>query len=310
MTDTASLFPGFEAKWLDGEAGRIFARVGGSGPPLVLIHGFPQTHAMWHEIAGALARTHQVVCLDLRGYGWSSAPHSERGELYAKREMGKDVVAAMSQLGHIRFDVAGHDRGARVAYRLALDHPGIVTRLVLLDILPTFEVWRNIAAGKAAAAHWEFLSRPRPEPESQIGHGPDAYFEGLMQGWTKAQSLAPFDPRAMASYRASFNDPSRIAAMCEDYRAGRTLDVAADEADLAAGRCILCPTLVLWGDFYLTGKGASPLDIWRASFAPEAEGQQMAGGHFVAEEDPEGVRAAMAEFLARPVPATRSMPAR
>lgn len=297
MTDTASLFPGFAAKWLDGDAGRIFARVGGEGPPVVLIHGFPQTHAMWHRVAPDLALSHTVVCLDLRGYGWSSAPASEAGAVYAKREMGKDVVAAMEQLGHIRFAVAGHDRGARVAYRLALDHPGCVTRLALLDILPTFHVWRQIDAGNYDAAHWAFLARPRPEPENEIAKDPPAYFEGLMAKWTKAGSLGAFDPRAMASYRASFGDPSRVTAMCEDYRAGRTLDIAADEADLKAGKRLLCPTYLIWGDFYLTGKGGSPLDIWRSSFAPEAEGVQTRGGHFVAEEDAAGTLAALTGFL-------------
>jgi haloacetate dehalogenase len=298
MSDTSSLFPGFEARWLDGEAGRIFARVGGEGPPVVLVHGFPQTHAMWHGLAPALARAHRVVCLDLRGYGWSSAPASENGALYAKREMGKDVVAAMEQLGHITFAYVGHDRGARVGYRLALDHPGRLTKLALLDILPTFFVWARIRAGLAPGAHWAFLAGPHPEPEREIGTDPLPYFEGLMAKWSKAGDLSAFNPRALASYRASCNDPTRIYAMCEDYRAGATVDLAHDEADRAAGRVIDVPTLLIWGDFYLTGKDVNPLEVWRGSFAPEAQGVQVAGGHFVAEEDAPGTLAALSSFLA------------
>ncbi len=297
MTDTSALFPGFAARWLDGEEGRIFAHVGGEGPPVVLIHGFPQTHAMWHRIAPALARTHTVICPDLRGYGWSSAPSSQNGERYAKREMGKDIVAIMEQLGHIRFALVGHDRGARVGYRLALDHPGRITRLALLDILPTWFVWQQIRSSAMPGAHWAFLSEPRPDPEDTIVKDPSAWFEGLMAKWTMAGDMSAFSPQALASYRASCNDPSRIHAMCEDYRAGATLDLAADEADLRAGKVITCPTLLIWGDFYLTGKDVDPLAVWRGSFAPEAVGVQVGGGHFVAEEDAAGTLAALQDFL-------------
>lgn len=298
MTDASSLFPGFSAKWLDGEEGRIFARVGGEGLPIVLLHGFPQTHAMWARVAVQLAKTHSVVCLDMRGYGWSSAPASKDGERYAKRAMGQDVVAAMDQLGHVRFACAGHDRGGRVAYRLGLDHPGRLTKLALLDILPTFFVWERIETGQAPGAHWAFLAGRNPAPETEIGKDPTAYFEGLMAKWTKDGALDAFAPAALASYRASFNDPSRIHAMCEDYRAGATIDRAADMADLEAGRTLACPTLLIWGDFYLTGKDVDPLAVWRGSFAPHAEGVQVNGGHFVAEEDPAGTLAALQEFLA------------
>ncbi|MCX7325077.1 MAG: alpha/beta hydrolase [Hyphomicrobiales bacterium] len=299
MTDTSALFPGFTARWLDGDEGRIFAHVGGEGPPLVLIHGFPQTHAMWHRLAPALAKAHTVVCPDLRGYGWSSAPESAQGERYSKREMGKDIVAIMEQLGHVTFATAGHDRGARVAYRLALDHPGRIVKLALLDILPTFFVWRRIKAGLAPAAHWGFLAGPRPAPETEIGKNPQAYFEGLMAKWCKSGTLDAFSPTAMRSYRAGFGDPSRISAMCEDYRAGAGLDLAADEADLAAGKTIDCSTHLVWGDFYLTGKDVDPLDVWRGSFAPQATGTKVGGGHFVAEEDPEGTLKTLQAFLAR-----------
>ena len=174
MTDLAELFPGFDTHWVDTGAGRVFARSSGSGPALALLHGFPQTMAMWHRIAPQLARKFTVVLIDLRGYGWSSAPESDNGAGYAKRVMGEDVVAVMEALGHIRFHVVGHDRGARVGYRLALDHPGRVTRLGLLDVLPTAEVWKNIRAGLSPAAHWAGLSRPAPTPEKEIAANPNA----------------------------------------------------------------------------------------------------------------------------------------
>jgi haloacetate dehalogenase len=296
MPNIDALFPGFEAKWIDGPAGKLFARVGGEGPPLLLLHGFPQTHAMWHGVAPALAKTHTVVCMDLRGYGWSTAPESEGGEHYSKRAMGEDAVAAMAALGFQQFAIAGHDRGARVAYRLALDHPGRVTRLALLDILPTFHVWRQIEAGTFPAAHWGFLAQPYPEPEEEIARDPVPYFEGLMAKWSNSE-LKPFHPAARASYRESFTVPERIHACCEDYRAGATLDRTADEEDLKAGKRILCPVLVLWGAFYLTGKDSDPLAIWRDSFAPNAVGARTQGGHFVAEEDAAGTLHALQDFL-------------
>lgn len=300
MTD--DLFPGFASHWIDTEEGRVFARSGGSGPPVLLLHGFPQTHVMWHRIAPALAARHTVVCMDLRGYGWSSAPRGDGGrETYSKRAMGRDAVRVMEALGHARFALAGHDRGARVGYRLALDHPGRLSRLALLDILPTREVWRRIRAGEAPGAHWEFLSRPHPVPEEEIARDPVPYFEGLMARWTRAGTLDPFDPRALAAYRAGFNEPSRIHAFCEDYRAGATADLAADEEDAAAGRSVACPTLVLTGDFYLTRGGpgsASALEAWRGGFAPGAQGAVAACGHFVAEEAPEATLAALSGFLA------------
>ncbi len=297
MTAIDQLFPGFSGKWIDGPAGKLFARVAGEGPPLLLLHGFPQTHVMWHQIAPELAKTHQVICMDLRGYGWSGAPASQNGALYSKRAMGQDALAMMAALGHQHFAVIGHDRGARVACRLALDHPGRVERLALLDILPTFHVWQQIKAGSFPAAHWGFLAGPDPQPEREIATDMRGYFEGLMAKWSGTGDLSPFNTAAMAAYRESFTVPDRVHAFCEDYRAGATLDLAADEADLAAKKHIICPTLVLWGEFYLTGKDTDPLDIWRGSFAPNATGQQAKGGHFIAEEDAGSVLAALEAFL-------------
>src|SRR5215212_6766150 len=300
------LFPGFESHWIDTEAGRIFARSKGDGPPLVLLHGFPQTHAMWHLIAPALAETHRVVCMDLRGYGWSSAPRSDPAhETYSKRAMGRDVIAVMEALGHVRFGIVGHDRGARVGYRLALDHPGRVERLALLDILPTSYVWQQIRAGAIPAAHWGFLSQPARIPEDEIGRDPLPYFEGLMRKWSGRDSLDVFDPRALHAYRQSCNEPTRIHAFCEDYRAGAAVDPAQDEADLAAGKRLQCPTLVIWGEFYLTrsaGSEETPLDVWRRTFAPQATGTGVVSGHFVAEENPQATLAALQPFLAGAAP--------
>jgi haloacetate dehalogenase len=299
MTALDALFPGFTAKWIDGPAGKIFARVGGSGPAVVLLHGFPQTHAIWHHIATELAKSHTVVCLDLRGYGWSAAPESQGGALYSKRAMGEDVVAAMSALGHLRFDVVGHDRGARVAYRLALDHPGRVTKLALLDILPTLAMWEGMNAARALQVyHWTFMAQPAPMPETLIGANPSGWLEHTMASWTGTKNLTSFAPAAMESYRASFNDPTRIHAACEDYRAGASIDLEHDKADRAAGKTILCPALILWGKSGIPAAGASPLDIWQAMFAPKATGRAIESGHFLPEENAADTLAALLPFLA------------
>lgn len=298
MDRDRDVFPGFAAHWIDTRAGRIFARSGGEGPPLLLLHGFPQSLVMWREVALVLAKSFHVVVMDLRGYGWSSAPASTGGEVYTKRVMGSDVVEAMEKLGHVRFHLAGHDRGARVGYRLALDQPGRIEKLALLDILPTVEVWKNIKAGVTPAAHWAFLSEAEPKPEDAIrAQGPDAYFESLLTKWTKSASLRPFGADALQAYRNAWGDTSRIHAFCEDYRAGAKQDLALDEADVQAGRTIACPVHVLWGDFYLTAGTGSPLETWRKTFAPKASGQVIDSGHFLAEENPQATAQALLEFL-------------
>ncbi|GEP00223.1 alpha/beta fold hydrolase [Methylobacterium haplocladii] len=301
--DTENLFPGFEALWIDTPAGRWFARAGGSpdAPPLLLLHGFPQTHAMWHRLAPTLAKTHRVICLDLKGYGWSDAPvgtgdHST----YAKRTLGREIVDLMERIGHVRFAMAGHDRGARVAYRVALDAPGRVERLALLDIVPTTIQWQRIAAKPGANPHWPFLAKPAPEPEEAIGRDPDAYYEGLLRDWTSKHDLSSFAPGALYLYRQSWNVPERIHAMCEDYRAGgpEGPDRAADQADLAAGETLAMPVLVLASRDYLDkDKPESALAVWQRTFAPKATGASIAGGHFLAEENPDETLAALMAFL-------------
>lgn len=297
MSDLVDLFPGFESHWIGTKAGRIFARSAGEGEPVLLLHGFPQTLDQWHRIAPDLARTHRVVLMDLRGYGWSSVPDSQGGAEYTKRLMGEDVVDVMETLGHARFALVGHDRGARVGYRLALDHPGRLSKLSLIDIVPTLTMWERIEAGVTPATeHWLFLSQPAPVPETEILKDPVAWQNTKLAGWTKAKNLSAFDGRAVAHYRASFSDPSRVHAACEDYRAGATADRAADEVDRAAGRRIACPTLLLWGSAGIPAAGSSPLEAWQG-FAPQAEGQAIDGGHFLPEENPDAVLAALRGWL-------------
>ncbi|MDQ0474947.1 alpha/beta fold hydrolase [Labrys wisconsinensis] len=298
MPDLADLFPGFASHWIDTQAGRIFARSGGSGPPLLLLHGFPQTHVMWHRIAPAMAEHFSVVLMDLRGYGWSSAPRSDaEHRTFSKRAMAEDAVAVMAALGHARFRLAGHDRGARVGYRLALDHPGRLERLAVLDIVPTLEMWAGMDAARAMATyHWLFLAQPESLPETLIGGAPIAYLEHTLASWTAAKTLDAFDPRALAHYRAAFAEPSRIHAACEDYRAGAGVDRADDAADREAGRRILCPLFAAWGVGGFPAKGRSTLEVWR-EWAADVSGAPIEGGHFLPEENPAATAAALVAFL-------------
>lgn len=295
---TADLFPGFASHWIDTSVGQIFARSGGSGPPLLAIHGFPQTHVEWHRIAPVLAKHFTLILPDLPGYGWSVAPRADRDHHpYAKRDMAKIMIEVMEKLGHVRFAVLGHDRGARVAYRMALSYPGRAERLALLDIIPTYRMWERIRAGVTPATeHWLFLSGPEGVPEGIIGQNPTAYLEQKLALWTKAGTLAPFDWRALQHYRDFFNDPSRIHACCEDYRAGATVDLAADEADVAAGLTIDRPVHLVWGDAGIPAAGTSPKEAWQA-LAPQATGTSVDSGHFIPEENPEGCLSAILPFL-------------
>ncbi len=266
--------------------------------PLILLHGFPQSHVMWHRVAPRLAKRFQLICMDLRGYGWSSAPRGGPDhETYSKRAMGEDVLAVLDHFGHVRAFVAGHDRGGRVAYRLALDHPGRVARLAALDIVPTREMWGLIERpGSTLAPHWRGLARPAPIPEDEIKARPSALIDTVMAGWTAWKDLKGFDPRALAAYGAFVQDPSRISAMCEDYRAGATLDRAQDDADLKAGRSIAAPVLALWGDKGLPAAAEDPLALWRP-YAPGVTGRAIPGGHFLPEENPDDTAAALLEFF-------------
>ena len=293
----SDLFPGFETQQVETSAGRLFVRIGGAGAPLLLLHGFPQTGAMWHRLAPALAKRRLIIA-DLPGYGQSEAPEPGRDHApYSKRAMAAALVELMGHLGHTHFSVLGHDRGARVGYRMALDHPGRVDRLALLDIVPTLAMWHGMDRARALQVyHWAFLAQPHPFPESVIGKDAAYFLEWTLASWTAAKDLSAFAPEALAHYRASFLQPDRLRAACEDYRAGATIDLAHDEADRAQGRLIQCPVRVLWGDHGIPGRGTSPLDAWKV-FAPQAEGQQVAGGHFLPEESPEAVAAALDGFF-------------
>jgi haloacetate dehalogenase len=282
--------PAFIAHWIDTSIGKIFARKGGTGSPLLLIHGFPQTHVEWHKMAGELAKTHMVIMPDLPGYGWSAAP---RDDVYSKREMAKVMLEVMHFFEVLQFSCMGHDRGARVAYRLALDHPGRISKLVVIDIIPTFAMWEKINAQITPKnEHW--LKLASPNYEAEIKKDPVGYLEGKLALWSGTGDLSPYHKDALQAYREFIQDPSRIHAVCEDYRAGKTQDLAADLDDLARGIKIGCPVLSLWGTKGIPD--GDPLVEWR-KIAGNVTGQAIAGGHFLPEENPEGVLAAVVNFL-------------
>ncbi len=297
MNATRDFFPGFATRLVAAPAGSIFTRIGGSGPPLLLLHGFPQTHIEWRRIAPALAEKFTLILMDLRGYGASSVPRSENGAAYAKREMAKDAIAVMAALDYERFAVIGHDRGARVAYRLALDAPDRVEKLAVIDIIPTGEMWRSMDAARAMQTyHWLFLAQPAPMPETLIRGAPIAWLKHTLASWTGDKSLAAFAD-ALDAYCAGFDQQDRIHAFCEDYRAGATIDRGLDDEDQAAGRRIAAPLLALWGAKGIPSEGGDPLAIWRR-WAIEVQGRPIAGGHFLPEENPQETAAALLDFFA------------
>jgi haloacetate dehalogenase len=296
-----AVFDGFRDVRLPGARADVtlHARVGGAGPPLLLLHGYPQTHFAWRHVAPRLARAHTVVAADLRGYGASDAPADDpRHETYAKRELARDAIAIMAALGFARFAVAGHDRGGRVAYRLALDAPERVTRLAVLEIAPTATMWAAFGAGLALRAyHWAFLAQPAPLPERLIGADPRFHLEHTLRSWTLSKTLAPFSDGALEAYAAAHSEPARIAAFCADYRAGATRDREADEVDLAAGRRIAAPTLFVGGRSGFPAAAGDPAALWRV-FAPDVRAVEVACGHFPAEEAPAETAEALAAFFA------------
>jgi haloacetate dehalogenase len=299
MRDLADLFPGFDSHWINTSAGRIFARTGGQGRPLMLLHGHPQTNVMWHRVAPALASKFAVIIPDLPGYGWSDAPESDTQHVpYTKRAMANAMVEVMEALGHARFLIAGHDRGGRVAYRLALDHPGRIEKLAVLDIVPTWAMWHRMDARLAMRAwHWPFLALPAPFPETLIGKDPLFFFNWHAARGTKTKDLSAFDPRALAHYHAFFGDPLRIHAICEDYRAGRTTDLAHDEADRDAANKIRSPLLAIWGaQGGVPAETEDPVATWR-EWAANVRGFGLDSGHYLAEEAPAATAAALIDFF-------------
>ncbi|MDN3517853.1 alpha/beta hydrolase [Aquisalimonas lutea] len=288
------LFPGFTEHRFTTDATTIFARVGGAGPPLLLLHGYPQTHAMWHPVAGRLAECYTVVCPDLRGYGDSGRPESapDHGP-YSKRAMAADQVAVMEQLGFSSFRVAGHDRGARVAHRMALDWPDRVERAAVLDIVPTRHVFETADRHLATAYyHWFFLIQSGGLPEHMIGLDPAFYLRDKLARWSRVPDA--FAGEAVAEYLRCFHDPAVIHATCEDYRAAATIDLEHDRAD--ADRRVECPVLALWGEQGVVGQMYDALGVWR-QYARDVTGRALPCGHFLVEEAPEATVGALAPFL-------------
>ncbi|MEQ8899325.1 MAG: alpha/beta hydrolase [Roseovarius sp.] len=282
FTDHTATLNGTQITWSEG----------GHGPPLLLLHGFPQTRALWSHIAPELAQTHRVICPDLRGYGDSGKP-AELAQ-YSFREMANDQIALMHHLGHATFDLAGHDRGARVAHRLTLDHPDTVTRLCVMDIVPTHTLLEHLKREVAQAYyHWFFLAQPEPFPETMIGHDPDAYYHACLLGWGGAQ-LSDFDADQLEAYRKAWRDPDTIRGMCNDYRTALSHDFQDDGADLDAR--VTCPTLVLYG---AQGAMAKVFDVpatWQAK-CTAMQAQAIPGGHFFPDTSPSETTTALTTFF-------------
>ena len=289
---------GFEYRRIGVEGVAINCALRGSGPPLLLLHGYPQNHLMWRFVAPVLAEDHTVVVADLRGYGDSGKPAPDpAGQVYAKRSMARDQVGLMRQLGFAEFELVGHDRGARVAHRLVLDHPAAVTRLAVLDIVPTRHVFGNVTRAMATAYyHWFFLTAPNDIPEHLIAADPGFWVRSLI-----GPLLGPgasIEPHIMDDYIRCFADPGTIAATCADYRAAAGADLIHDDESFAAGRTIQCPVLALWGTKAFVGRGYDVLAVWR-QYAADLRGTALPVGHFLPEEAPGLVLAALRDFLSQ-----------
>jgi haloacetate dehalogenase len=291
---------GFRATHIDTGEASIFVRTAGTGAPVLLLHGFPQTHLMWREIAPGLAREFTVVCADLRGYGQSSCPASDATHAaYSKRAMGQEMVRVMQALGFGSFAVIGHDRGARVAYRLALDHPRHVSRIAVLDIVPTASAWDHADARFALAFWpWVLLAQPSPLPEALMSHAAESILDDALSAWGSQRETFPPDVRN--AYLAALGDPAHVHAICEEYRAAASVDREHDAADRAGGHKMRCPLLVLWSaggpvDTWYAQQGG-PLALWR-EYAHDVEGSSVAGGHFFPEQNPAWTLDALRDFL-------------
>jgi haloacetate dehalogenase len=274
----------------------MFVVTGGKGPPLYLLHGFPQTHVIWHKVAPQLAKHFSLVIPDLRGYGQSDAPPTDENHTpYSKREMAKDIVALADHFGHPQFALAAHDRGARVGYRLVLDNPGRVIRFCSIDVIPTLDAWEEMDADAAIAQyHWPFLAVPSPLPETLIGKDPNFFFRHLIERWAGDVSL--LGEPAIQAYVAQYRDPKKIHAQCEDYRAGASIDRTLDEADRSTGTKLDCPVMILWGRGYLGDKAKSPKGSWE-NWAHNVEEVTLDCGHFIVEEMPKASLQALLGFF-------------
>jgi len=293
-------FEGFVAERRRVGGVELFVRSGGrpGAPPLLLLHGFPQTHAMWQRVAQALAPHFRLVLPDLRGYGDSDCPPGAPDHAnYSKRAVAADLAALMRSLGHARYGVAGHDRGGRVAHRLALDHPQAVARLALLDIAPTLDMYAATDMRFASAYyHWFHLIQPAPLPERMIGGDTCHYLHWKLGGWGSG-GLGHVEPEALAEYERCFTRPANIHAACEDYRASAGIDLEHDRASRAAGQKIACELLLLWGTRGVVQRLFDPLALWQAQCAGRVTPLPLDCGHFIPEERPAETAAALLDFF-------------
>ncbi|MGN8111412.1 alpha/beta fold hydrolase [Paraburkholderia sp. 22098] len=292
--DEQDFFPGFAS--LDVEAGDVSfrGRIGGSGSPVLLLHGYPQTHVAWRFIAPTLARSHTVIVPDLPGYGDSRTRNDQ--PRWTKRRVASALVELMGRLGHERFAVVGHDRGARAGYRLALDHPQCVAAYASLTVIPTLDAFASIEKTFALNAwHWFFLAQPGDLPERMLAADPDAYLDTALA--KMAGGIERIDPLALNAYRTAFRSPHVRHAMCEDYRAAASEDLEHDASDAAAGRRLACPVLVLWSESEQKARSILPLDTW-SRWAANVTGKGLPGGHLLPEDAPGEVLTSLQDFLA------------
>ena len=296
------MFEGFVDRFVDAERGKLFARIGGTGSPVLLLHGYPQSHVMWHAVVDALTGEHTVVVADLPGYGSSFRPTPTADHsAHSKRALSSDLVQMMGALGFDEFAVAGHDRGGRVAYRMALDNPERITAVAAFDVVPTGEVWTRADAALALIYwHWSFLAQPAPLPEALINANPDAFFDLHVRALGLGRKQGNYPSELMATYRALLDDPTVVEGICEDYRAGAGIDRMHDDADKATGKHITCPTLVLW-----SAGGALPklygdvLEVWHP-WAQEVRGRGLDASHFLVEDQPDLVAEELLSLLDGP----------
>jgi haloacetate dehalogenase len=286
-------FPGFASLDIETEDVTLRGRVGGSGSPVILLHGYPQTHVAWRLIAPRLAQTHTVVVPDLPGYGESHTRNDQ--PRWTKRCVAGALATLMDRLGHERFAVVGHDRGARAGYRLALDYPQRVTAYASLTVVPTLDAFSSVDKSFAFNAwHWFFLAQPADLPERMLAADPDAYLDAALA--KMAGGIERVDPLALEAYRQAFRNPNVRHAMCEDYRAAINEDLEHDASDFAAGRKLVCPTLVLWSEREQRARNISPVETW-SRWAPDVTGQALPGGHLLPEDSPDEVLAELGRFL-------------
>jgi haloacetate dehalogenase len=289
----------FEYKAVDTEEGTVATFSKGCGHPLILLHGYPQTHATWEKVASFFSERFRCIVVDLPGYGLSQFGSAQLcRQNSSKRAVGAMLVKVMAELGHADFYVLGHDRGARVAYRMALDHPKVVKKLGIIEIVPTGDMWEKFNADMALKAyHWVFLAQPYPLPEKMIEANSIDYLEATLISWTKSKSLSPFSKTALKSYREQFRKSNCIHAMCEDYRAGVTFDRELDEEDRANGRKIECPLHFVWSSHGFPAETGDPLSLW-SDWATSVTGNEVDAGHFPQEENSKATLNAFVPFFA------------